>query len=88
MKGSYVKCFGTDLSAHRKLERQKQAMNISSTVIYKDGFAYSVPKEQHYLNGKVKTRIYNLIKENTIEASLKLYQLGVVINRVRVGEAV
>lgn len=88
MKSYSIRCYATDLSAHKKAERERAKMNISATTIYKDGLAFRVPKELHYANGKVKTAIYNMIKSNTVADMMKLGHMGVIIARVGVGEAV
>lgn len=88
MKSFSVRCYATDLSAHRKMERERQKLNVSATTVYKDGLAFHVPRELHYMNGKVKTFVYNLIKENTVVAMMKLHQEGVTIIKANVGEAV
>lgn len=88
MKGHSIRCYGTDLSHHKKARREADAMNVNATTIYKDGLAFLIPRSEHYKNGKVKTRIYNLIRENTVSSLLKLEAYGVVTVRVGVGEAV
>ena len=88
MKGHSIRCYGTDLSTHRKTQREAQKLNVSATTIYKGGLAFHVPKELHYANGKVRTSVYNLIKQNDVVAMVKLGNQGVSIARVAIGEAV
>lgn len=90
MKGSYIKGFGTDYNAHRKLQRQldNEKNRVKGTVVYKSGFAFVVPEEHHYLKGTIKRSIFNLIRTGSIESAMKLNELGVIIVRAEMGEAI
>lgn len=88
MKGYSVRCYGTDLSGHRRKKREEAKSLVSATTIYKGGLAFHVPREMHYSNGKVKTSVYNMIKNDTVADMIKLGSMGVTIAKANVGEAV